>query len=124
MAWTPPGAHELRARVRFEKRGPSQNVAGVVKADWVTLIDSRRARLQPLRGGEETQADRLSGLSAHELVLRLDQALLAVTTDHRVVDARDPTKVYQIRWVGDLEGRGRWLVMTLETGTGDGRQGT
>lgn len=124
MAWSPPGAGELRASVRFERRGPQANVGGVVvDGAWAVLIDRRSARLLPVRGGEQVQADRLSGVAAFELVVRSDSATRGVTTADRVVDRRDPTRVFDIRFAEDLEGRGRWIVLQLEKGTGDGRPG-
>lgn len=124
MAWTPPRAGEFNAVLRFERRGAASNIGGVVKAGWETLVERRQGRLLPLRGGEETQADRLSGLAAYELVIRMDSEVDQVTTDDRAVDVNNPSDVYGIRWRGDLEGKRRWLVMTLQQGTDDGRQGT
>lgn len=123
MAWRPPGSGELRHSVRFERRGRASNVGGVVRQDWATLIPSRRARLLPLRGGEQTQADRLGGVSAWELVVRADSETRGVTTDDRVVNRRDERQGFAIRSILDLEGRGRWLVLTLELGADDGVQG-
>lgn len=123
MAWTPPGAGELRQRVRFEKRTSAENDGGIVRSDWGVLIDSRRVQLLPVRGGEATAAMRATGQDLWTLVVRSCSATRAVTTDHRVASLDQPGVVFDIRSVLDLEGRGRWLVMTLERGKGDGRQG-
>lgn len=123
MAWYPPGAGDLKQRVSFSRRTGQTNVGGVVKTNFATLIDSRRGRLIPLRGGEQVQADRMTGTSFWELTIRSDAATRLVTTDDRVTDARDPTRFFDIRFAEDLEGRGRWIVMQLEKGIGDGGQG-
>lgn len=124
MAWTPPGAGQLRDAVRFERKLGASNVGGVVKGDWAVLIERRSVLLLPERGGEAVTAARLAGQSVWTLVCRLDSATKLITADDRAVDVRDPTRVFDIRSSLDLEGRGRWLVMTLEQGVGDGRTGT
>lgn len=124
MSWVAPQSAELRSTVRFERRAGQGNRGGVVKSEWQPIVSARRARLLPLRGGEVVQAARLAGQSAWELVIPFDRALAGLTTDDRAVDARDPARVFDIRSILDLEGRSRWLVMTLEQGTADGRAGT
>jgi len=124
MAWSPPAAGELRDRVRFDRRGSGGNSGGVVKSDFAPLIASRRARLLPVRGGEEVIADRVAGVSGWELVIRFDSATSKLAADDRVVDLRDESRVFDIRFVEDLEGRRRWLVLQLERGKGDGREGS
>jgi hypothetical protein len=123
MAWSPPGSGELRARVRFERRGSSQNVGGVVRSTWDLLIEQRRGRLQAARGGEGVQADRLAGISAWTLDIRQDPATRGLTSDDRAVDRADPTRCFAIRSILDLEGRGRWFTLTLELGADDGVEG-
>jgi head-tail adaptor len=123
MAWSPPAAGELLDRVRFDRRGSGQNTGGVVSAAWETLIASRRARLLPVRGGEQVVAARIAGVSDWELVVRFDSATARLTADHRVVDLRDETRIFDIKFVADLEGRRRWLVLQLEQNRGDGREG-
>lgn len=128
MAWKPPGANELRSKVRFQRMVRGENDAGEVKEDWVD-VTSRACRLMPVRGGEETMADRQTGVSLFDLVVRFDSATRAVTTDYRVVAEHmagkvcDPPREFAIRWAEDLEARGRWIVMLLEAGKGDGRSG-
>lgn len=123
MAWSPPGAGQLRRRVEFQRRGPQGNDGGVVTGGaWATLDRSRRGRLLPIQGREQVQADRLAGISAWELTVRADDLTRSITTDDRVVNARDLNQVFAIRTKLDLEGRGRWFVLTLEAGTEDGHQ--
>jgi head-tail adaptor len=128
MAWKPPGANELRSRVRFQKKGPGENIGGEVRREWVDLPQASRAcRLQPVRGGEETMADRQSGVSLFDLVVRFDSVTRTITDDHRVVcdilagKTLSPPREFAIKWAEDLEARGRWIVMLLEAGKGDGR---
>lgn len=116
MAWKPPGRGELTAIVRFEQRAVTANVGGVVREDWVTFCPSRRARLLPVRGGEQTIADRLAGVSAWVVDIPADNLVRQVTPDMRLVDERNPAKTYNIRSTLDLEGRDAWRTMTCQLG--------
>src|SRR5690349_17974787 len=116
MPWAPPGAGELRASVRFERRGSGENVGGVVQRAWAPLILQRRGRLLPVRGGESLQADRLADVSAWTLDIRQDPDTRELLTSDRAVDRDDERKVYAIRSILDLERRGRWWTLTLVLG--------
>lgn len=114
-----PSAGEMTERVRFERRAPSEDGYGNTEGDWETLIASRSARLRPTRGGEQTIAARLQGVAAWDLWVHQDEQTNAVTEDDRVVDARKPTRTYNIRFIGDMTGRGCMLLMQLEQGVGE-----
>lgn len=116
MAWKPPGRGELTARVRFEQRAVTANVGGVVREDWVAFCPSRRARLLPVRGGEQTIADRLAGVSAWVVDIPADSLVRQVTTDMRLIDERDEAHVYNIRSILDLDGQEAWRVLTCQLG--------
>ncbi|MFZ4605156.1 MAG: phage head completion protein [Caulobacter sp.] len=124
MAWTPPDPGALRDAVRFERRptltGDGDGAGNFESDDWAVLISHRSCRLLPQRGGEQVQAARLGGVDVWELVCRSDSATRAVVVGDRAVDERDPRRSWNIRSVLDLEGRGRWLVMTIERGGADG----
>lgn len=115
MAWTPPGAGELRQKVKFQRAAAQGNVGGVVQTDFADIAGSaRECRLLPLRGGEQVQAARLEGVSAWELVLRADSMVRALTADDRAVNARDAAQIFAIRSILDLDGTDAWRVITLE----------
>jgi head-tail adaptor len=118
MAITPPQAGELRARVRFERKAAVNDGYGNAEGDWLPLIPSRAARLTPARGGEQVIGQRLQGVSAWDLWVRYDRETAAVTTDDRVVDARDASgnRSFAIRFAQDMDGRRRWILMQLELG--------
>ncbi len=116
----PLPAGRRRDRVRFERRPIAQDGYGNTKgSDWVVLIESRRVELLPTKGGEQIIAGRLQGVAAFDLRIPLDRAVAEVTTDDRVVDARDPKRTFAIRFIGDLEGRRGWLLMQLEQGVAE-----
>jgi len=111
---------ELTERVRFDRRTDADDGYGNTKGAWATFIESRRAKLHPTRGGEQVIAARLQGVSAWDCWVRFDPQTRRLTTDDRVVDARDETKTFAIRFVGDLAGDKTWLFLQLEAGVADG----
>lgn len=116
MAIQEPSAGELRQRVTFERRSRQGDGYGNAEGDWNVLIASRRAKLNPTRGGEQIIAQRAQGVSAWDCWVHLDAQTARVTTDDRLIDARNPDAVFNIKFVGDMTGRGRWLLMQLELG--------
>lgn len=116
MAIQEPNAGELRERVSFQRRLRQADGYGNAEGDWAVLIASRRAKLNPTRGGEQVIAQRAQGLSAWDCWVRLDAETALVTTDDRLIDARTPDLAFNIKFVGDMTGRRRWLLMQLELG--------
>jgi len=55
------------------------------------------ARLQPLKGGEDVMADRLSGKQPFVVHVRRSTDAKRITTDWRMVDARDATRVLYVK---------------------------
>lgn len=117
-----PRAPELRDKVRFERRSGKANVGGVIKSDWVPLGIERSARVVARMGGEGALAARLTATQPVEITVRYDSQTRTITTADRVVDARDPGRVWGIRSIGEVEGgRDRWLNLLCEAGGTDGR---
>jgi head-tail adaptor len=112
----PLGAGELRQRVTFERLQQVPDGAGGNVGDWTALIQSRSARLTPTRGGEQVIAGRLQGVSAWDLWVVYDSETAGITTTDRVVDARNPARIFAIRFIADMDGARRWLLMQLELG--------
>lgn len=106
--------------MRFERLGPAANVGGVVRRDWLPLVARRSVRLTPLDSVEREQAGRAKAIERWELTVRMDDDVAGVTPDDRAVDRRDDRRVFDIVGILDRTERGRWLVMTLERGAGDG----
>lgn len=120
MALAPTSA-ELRDKVRFERRAGQGNVGGVVKTDWAAAGVVRSARVQARFGGEGVLAARQTGNQPVEITVRWDSGTRTITTDDRVVDDRDPTRIWAIRSIAEAEaGRDRWLNMLCEAGGTDG----
>jgi head-tail adaptor len=110
---------DLRDRVRFERRAQAADGYGNTQGAWVPLFECF-AQLRPTKGGETVIAARLQSASIWDLWVRASDATRGVTNSDRVVNARDPRQVWNIRWSGDLDGDRRWLLMQLEQGVADG----
>lgn len=116
-----PSARDLRQRVRIERRGSTPTARGG-SAGWETLIESRAAKLtpRPIGGSETVLAGRLQGTAVFDCWLRLDSETTAIRAGDRLVDARDETRVFNIRSALDLDGRRQWLLLQCELGVAHG----
>lgn len=117
-----PTTGELRDKIRFERLGKGANVGGVVKRDWASTGVVRSARVLPRMGGEGALAARQTGAQPVEITVRFDSQTRTMTTDDRAVDDRDPTRIWAIRSIAEIEGgKNRWLNLLCEAGGTDGR---
>lgn len=125
MAWTPPRRAELKARICIIGPGRGENVGGVVRTAMVTVVGDRMARLLPQRGGDAVIADRVAGVSIWVMDVPACNAMRAIGdgAGMRVVDVRNPRRVFDIKSCLDLEGCDRWRTLTLELVGDDGQQG-
>lgn len=109
----PKGAGDLRQWVAFERFYGQPDGYGNEAGDWFDIVE-RYASLTPTRGGESVQAGRLTGTATWDCWVRSDYDTRQVTEADRVRD-RDG-RVFNIRFIGDMDGDGRWLLMQLESG--------
>lgn len=93
--------------------------AGNYERGWRTLIESRSARIADTRGGEEVRAGRLAGVGSFDIWLRADVETKKITAGDRVIDARDGARIFNIRWVGSLDSKGRFLLLQCQAGVAD-----
>lgn len=135
-----PRVGDLRERVRIERRyagvpeapfGDNQPYGddtlhegiafqdgyGNTESDWQTLVTERPARMAPSRGGEDVIAQRLQGAAPWEVWLRRDPETAAITEGDRVVDILSG-RILAIRFVGNLDERGRYLLLQCDAGRG------
>lgn len=118
-----PGA--LRSIVRFDRRARlTDDEDGQPQGDWQEFIASRRCELLPTRGGELTVGDRLAGRSSFDLKCRADPDTKLIRPSDRAVDITDPDnpRIFDIKFAEAMDGHQRWMLMQLESTTGeDGR---
>ena len=112
----------LRARVWFERReATGTNVGGVIIAGgWTVCAGPVWARMRPVRGGEQVLAARLQGREIFEVTVRGSNDVRQVTTDDRLVDARDTSRTYNIHYISNPDERRRGYVFLCELGGVDG----
>jgi hypothetical protein len=110
---------DCRDRVIFQRRpvdGGEGDGAGNFEGDWTPMFGPRRVELTPRKGGEEVVAGRLQGVSAWDLWVLKDRQTSTVDAGDRVVDARNPKRIFNIRFAEPLTGDGQWILMQLEAG--------
>ncbi len=114
-------ARDLRQRIRVDRRSQTLTAMGG-PGPWETLITSRAAKLapRPIGGGEVVLAGRLQGVAPFDCWVRYDSETAEIRPDDRVVDARDPTRVFNVRFAEDMDGRRNWILLQLEKGVADG----
>jgi head-tail adaptor len=119
-----PLARDMRDKITVQRRSVSISALGGQLGAWNTLIASRAAKIIPLkplrRGGEEVVADREQATILYEMWIRWDSETSQITTDDRVIDLRDPSKIFKLRFVEDLDRRKVWLTIQAERGVADG----
>jgi hypothetical protein len=84
-----PEAGQLQRRITFQVQGGDGDSPGGYY-DAVT----RNARVQPLRGGETYQGQRMAGQQPVKLYVRRDGTTKQIDSSYRAFDARDSA----IRW--------------------------
>lgn len=114
MAWKAPEIGDLTNRVRIDRKVNVSDGMGGFSSSWETLIPALAASATPVRGGEDVRAGRMSGISGFDVVIRSNPAARSITPGDRAV-LRDGRTI-NIKWVGDLDGRGRFLMISGEAG--------
>lgn len=116
MAYRPPGAGQLREKVKIERRSKSSDgMGGVNLTGWTTVASGLPAQISPVRGGEDVRSLRLSGTSLYDVTVRSSANLSAIDATHRIVNERTG-QTYNVKWVANLDERGRFLTFTVEAG--------
>lgn len=111
-----PTIGELRHRVRFESRQSVENELGEIVGGWRSIASGVPARLIVTKGGEDVRAARMGGTITFDLTIRSTSATRSITTADRMVDERSGT-VYALKTPPlNLDGRDRFLTITVEAG--------
>lgn len=109
-----PGAGSLRERLAFQRRSSADDGYGnEVTGDFATVFIEPAGMVAKV-GGESVMAARLVGRQPYIVTVRQSARTRAVTTDWRIVDARDDRRVYNIRSIHDPDGKRAWLDMLVE----------
>lgn len=106
------GAGALRQRVTFQTETEMPDGGGGYERGWSDVI-TVWGSLQPERGRERLQADRLQASLGGVLRVRSSTETRAITEAHRVLIDGVP---YQIRSIANPDQKNRYLEMTVERG--------
>lgn len=106
-------AGELRERVAFDQRATVSDGYGNRQSTFVEQF-SRPARIQPLRGGEQVQASRLTGTQPVIIRVRYDSQTKIIAPEWRARDTRSGL-AYSIKSLMNTDEHKRYIDL-LATG--------
>jgi len=111
-----PSAGRMHQRLHFQKRSLVDDSYGNEISGPFETVFTTAAELIPLRGGEPVQAARLVGVQPYTLRIRSCVAAREVTTSWRIVDARNASRVMNIRTVTNPDQKNAWLDLLVDDG--------
>ncbi|NZD50537.1 head-tail adaptor protein [Rhizobium leguminosarum] len=110
------GAGGLREKLHFQRRELADDSYGNEQSgDWQTIFTTA-AGLSPLKGSEPVIASRLSGVQPFILQIRSCREARDVTTAWRAVDARNPSRIFNITSVANFDEKNAYLDMMAVQG--------
>lgn len=111
-----PNSGALRVKLHFQVRPLVDDGMGNEQSGpWETVFTDY-AELIPLRGREPVQAARLTGVQPYIVRVRSHTASREITPSWRVLDARNPKRVLNIRSSADPDQTNAWLEMVADDG--------
>ena len=111
-----PSAGRMDQRLHFQKREVVDDSYGNEVAGPFETVFTTAAELIPLRGGEPVQAARLVGVQPYTVRIRSCAAASEVTPSWRIVDARNASRVMNIRTVTNPDQKNAWLDLLVDDG--------
>ncbi|RUM99033.1 head-tail adaptor protein [Pseudaminobacter arsenicus] len=110
-------AGALRERVNIQGWTEEPDGYGGTKQVFGTIA-TVAAHFHPNRGGEAVMASRLAGAQPFVVTLRSSTQTRAITPAHKLQDARNTARMFDIKAIADPDGRGAWLeLLVTETVT-------
>lgn len=107
-------------QVLFDDGGESLgDGAGNYELEWVELIPSRSAFIQARRGGEAVIAGRLAAVKAYDIWMLCDPMTSRIREGDRLIDARDGSRIFAIRFAEPIDDERRWMFIQAEEGVAD-----
>ncbi|MFU0504119.1 head-tail adaptor protein [Pseudaminobacter sp. NGMCC 1.201702] len=71
------------------------------------------AHFQPLRGTESVMASRLASEQPFVVTVRSSTQTRAITPAHKLQDARNTSRMFDIKAVADPDGKNQWLELLV-----------
>ncbi|ACL59163.1 head-tail adaptor protein [Methylobacterium nodulans] len=109
------GAGALRERIRFEKRGGTEDGYGNTVPGPFEAQFTRAAAFLMKPGSEAVLAARLTGRQPVTMIVRFDRQTRTITPSWRAVDERTGT-VYAIQAAADMDRRRQWITLVCMAG--------
>lgn len=112
---TKPSAGCLREKISFQVKVTSPDDYGNEQTEWQTQFTAA-AELIPLKGGEPVIAARLTGVQPYIIRIRSHPAARDVTTAYRAVDARNPSRMFNITSAANIDQKNAYIDMMATQG--------
>ncbi|GAJ91034.1 head-tail adaptor protein [Rhizobium rhizogenes] len=113
---TKPGSGLLRNKLNFQRREAIDDGYGNEQSGDFATMFTAAAELIPLKGGEPVLAARLTGTQPFIIRIRSCFAAREVDTDWRVVDARNPSRIFNITAAVDPNNKNAWIEIMATQG--------
>lgn len=111
-------AGRLRERLAFERRADIDDGSGNTVGQFQEVFQ-RAARVQPLKGSEAVQGQRLAGIQPVVISVRCCSMVSQVTTAWRVRDVRSG-EIYNLTSSANMDERGKYMDFLATSGGADG----
>lgn len=114
------GAGQLRERVTFQRQATGAgDGAGNFGEDFADLAGatSCAAEINPLNGSEISISEGIQGRAVYEVRIRYTAERAAIKVDDRMIDARDPTRIFNVKSPPrNTDQRRKYLKLLVELG--------
>ena len=113
---TKPGAGRQRDKLLFQRRLSYDDGYGNEQSGDFATMFSAAAELIPLRGSEPVLAARLTGVQPFIIRIRSCIAAREVDMAWRIVDARNPARIFNITASVDPDNKNAWIEIMATQG--------
>lgn len=114
-----PTSGELTSRLSVQRRRKvTADRLGNNAGPFSTVHSGIAARVRDTRGGEEVRQGRIAGIASFDIAVRASEATRDIKTTDRLLDERTG-RTFNIKWIGDLSGTGRYLFLACQSGGSD-----
>lgn len=111
-----PSAGAMREKLHFQRRATLDDGMGNETSGPFETVFTEAAELIPLRGGETVAASRLTGVQPYIVRIHSNIRTRAVTPVWRIVDARNSSRIFNIRTVTNNDQKNAWLDLMVDDG--------
>lgn len=110
------GAGSMREKLHFQRREALDDGMGNETSGPFSTVFTDAAEIIPLRGTETVMASRLAGVQPYIVRIHSNIRTRAVTPTWRIVDARNPLRVLNIRTVTNNDQKNAYLDLMVDDG--------